>query len=540
MSENRCEFCKSTWDTSNVLTECPFCGKTILIGDDSDDRINQSIERLLLKMRNTYGISIFEKKQESISIMRDLAPNLDHDIRMFKIGLDANIYFEFNKVQKCTQRIEETKKRVHSILSEDFFLNDKSINTIICWFSSLFEIELNNKRENMQISNNEKKQLVTVLKQVEEVKKQEGSFQNAKSSPDVKKIEARTSEIASNNVVELYDVNRNRIYEGYVRDGKRNGHGISYYSSGKKEYEGEWSLDLKSGFGILYDEGGTIIYRGDWLNGYRSGRGELFSSNGVYAGGFAKNQKDGRGVMKYNDGTSEQQDWYIGTRKYDKGFIKKIQSLYLDPDNEYLERNFEPLLKLAEDGNGDAQFYVGKCYFNGIGTDKDSNNSERWYQKAAKQNNSCAMHNLGQIYETNKKFKEAVDYYKEALFLGEVLSAYNIGLVLIRTRDEKDYTERLKFAEKIIEYGNNIEKPNKYTSQLMFLKYKYECAKLGIRITAKIIETYEKPLKIFVGQEAKNMISIYHEKTEIYNSAMETIKKRFLEEYNKDVDKVEW
>lgn len=58
----------------------------------------------------------------------------------------------------------------------------------------------------------------------------------------------------------FYNSNGTKIYEGKVMNGKRHGHGISYWETTKeKNWEGGWINNMKHGKGLLYDDFGTLI-----------------------------------------------------------------------------------------------------------------------------------------------------------------------------------------------------------------------------------------------------------------------------------------
>lgn len=57
------------------------------------------------------------------------------------------------------------------------------------------------------------------------------------------------------------------MYDGEMRDGIRNGEGISYFSNGQVEYDGHWKKGLFNGKGTLYDATGQEIYSGKWKDG---------------------------------------------------------------------------------------------------------------------------------------------------------------------------------------------------------------------------------------------------------------------------------
>ncbi|AUS07168.1 tetratricopeptide repeat protein [Pseudotamlana carrageenivorans] len=54
--------------------------------------------------------------------------------------------------------------------------------------------------------------------------------------------------------------------------------------------------------------------------------------------------------------------------------------------------------KNAEQGNSAAQFNLGVCYENGIGTAKDFSKANKWYRKASEQGDGLAIGNLDMLY----------------------------------------------------------------------------------------------------------------------------------------------
>lgn len=54
------------------------------------------------------------------------------------------------------------------------------------------------------------------------------------------------------------------MYEGYLKNGKRNGYGKFYFNHGG-EYEGNWVENKMQGQGILYYPSGKIAYEGQFF-----------------------------------------------------------------------------------------------------------------------------------------------------------------------------------------------------------------------------------------------------------------------------------
>ena len=69
----------------------------------------------------------------------------------------------------------------------------------------------------------------------------------------------------------------------------------------------------------------------------------------------------------------------------------------------YDRSNYATSLKIwlaeAEKGNAEAQYYVGKIYEGGLGTEPDYKSAARWYEKAAAAGHSASQFSLGALYE---------------------------------------------------------------------------------------------------------------------------------------------
>lgn len=84
---------------------------------------------------------------------------------------------------------------------------------------------------------------------------------------------------------------------------------------------------------------------------------------------------------------------------------------------------FRLWLPLAEAGDPQAQFNVGRCYDRGDGVDKDSSKAKYWYLKAAGQNDPRALFNLYLFFSDAKSAEKdsetAEAYLKHAVELQE-------------------------------------------------------------------------------------------------------------------------
>lgn len=62
------------------------------------------------------------------------------------------------------------------------------------------------------------------------------------------------------------------------------------------------------------------------------------------------------------------------------------------------EKGVELLRRAAEQGNADAQYNLGDCYYYGEGVAQDYAQAVYWYRQAAEQGNAWAQYNLGVCY----------------------------------------------------------------------------------------------------------------------------------------------
>ena len=66
----------------------------------------------------------------------------------------------------------------------------------------------------------------------------------------------------------------------------------------------------------------------------------------------------------------------------------------------HADEDFEATKKLAESGDGIAQFNLALMYANGDGVPKNDKEAVKWYRKSAEQGHAKAQGNLGVMYYT--------------------------------------------------------------------------------------------------------------------------------------------
>jgi Sel1 repeat len=115
--------------------------------------------------------------------------------------------------------------------------------------------------------------------------------------------------------------------------------------------------------------------------------------------------------------------------------------------------------KAAEQGQTDAQYSLGECYYEGNGIARDDKEAVKWFRKAAEQGQADAQYSLGECYyEGNGVARdniEAFKWFRKAAEQGQadaqyyIAECYYYGNVLA-----KDTEEALKLYRKAAKQGN--------------------------------------------------------------------------------------
>ena len=91
---------------------------------------------------------------------------------------------------------------------------------------------------------------------------------------------------------------------------------------------------------------------------------------------------------------------------------------YVAYDRANIATSLGVWLPKAEEGDTQAQLYIGEIYEKGVGRQGDYQAAAKWYRKAAEKGNSQAQINLGHLYEKGlgvpKDMTAALDWYRKA------------------------------------------------------------------------------------------------------------------------------
>ena len=134
-----------------------------------------------------------------------------------------------------------------------------------------------------------------------------------------------------------------------------------------------------------------------------------------------------------------------------EGYEALSKKDYVTAANEYRP--------LAERGDPEAQYRIGRMYEFGNGYPQDKAQGIAWIRKAAAQGHADAEQELGVIYATGDGVKQdnaqAVVWFRKAAEHGEATAQYNLGLLYARGQGvAKDYAQAFDWWRKSAAQGN--------------------------------------------------------------------------------------
>ncbi|MDR0790070.1 MAG: sel1 repeat family protein [Bacteroidales bacterium] len=104
-------------------------------------------------------------------------------------------------------------------------------------------------------------------------------------------------------------------------------------------------------------------------------------------------------------------------------------------DVEEIVPNVGDLRIAAESGDADAQFQLGKCYYEGLGVEQNIHEGLSWYNRSATLGYAPAQNAIGMAYETGdfgaEDAKTAKKFYTMAANQGYAEAMYNLGRLCV-------------------------------------------------------------------------------------------------------------
>lgn len=139
---------------------------------------------------------------------------------------------------------------------------------------------------------------------------------------------------------------------------------------------------------------------------------------------------------------------YYGERSFNDGIIA-----FRNGDNS---KAFDIFSDYAEQGNVDAQYYVGHMNKNGLSVPQNYDEALKWYKLAADQGHVIAQNDLGMMYQlgqgTTIDLSKAFPLYQASAAQGYYGAEFNLGLMYYKGDGvEQSYDEAFKLMSQAAE-----------------------------------------------------------------------------------------
>jgi len=154
----------------------------------------------------------------------------------------------------------------------------------------------------------------------------------------------------------------------------------------------------------------------------------------------------------------------LGHAKAKSGYTKaeKEQQIILSQSNLRKAKNaidehrFEEAVRLLQDpasqGNSEAQFLLGTCYYNGEGIKRDVDEAAKWFRKSAEQGDMDAQYKLGLSYlsGTGVAFREdeAIYWLQRAAKQGHPKAYIALGDLYYKKGNNQDFSKAFECYQK--------------------------------------------------------------------------------------------
>jgi len=149
--------------------------------------------------------------------------------------------------------------------------------------------------------------------------------------------------------------------------------------------------------------------------------------------------------------------------------VDELQETATEPPQEQ-EGTFELYKKAAEQGIAEAQYELGKMYYDGEGTVQNYNVAFKWFEKAAKKGHVDAQFNVGLMcYDgkgIHKNYTKAFEWFKKSADQGLAKAQYNLGAIYYKGEGTtKNYKKAFEWTKKAANQGHA---PAQYNLGIMY------------------------------------------------------------------------
>lgn len=140
-----CKHCKSSWNSSLAVTNCPFCGKYILNDTNDNMTLSEGISSIVLE----YGIEILDDSKRLISLIMDYVRDCDREKKLFRIACNCGILKIATDIKASAENQRDLliKKAIKKLEDEAFFSTENAEYIISLILTGLGVVYKNEKEE---------------------------------------------------------------------------------------------------------------------------------------------------------------------------------------------------------------------------------------------------------------------------------------------------------------------------------------------------------------------------------------------------------
>lgn len=186
--------------------------------------------------------------------------------------------------------------------------------------------------------------------------------------------------------------------------------------------------------------------------------------------------------------------------------LKEAEAI-LEAGNGNYEKAFDIFKGLADEGNMDAQAYLGNLYLHGVGVDKNEEKGVGILQELVIKGNVFSQLFMARRLDSKSKYKEAAKLYLLAADQGNEFAQYSIGMNYIYGAGVvESYTKAIEWVSKSAEQGFDI-------AQIRLGKI-YSAGEIAEKDIEKSLKWYTKAAEQGANESAYRLAEIYSSRSQ--------------------------
>ena len=130
--EMRCQYCNSSWESSQSINKCPFCGKDFASEPQSFSDIQPALNYVVSK----YGKEVYNTEKRCLSILSDYTHGLEKEIRLLRLCFESGVVSDILAADEKT--FSEQKiivQKASAKLEDQYFIKQDNAVSVLLWIT---------------------------------------------------------------------------------------------------------------------------------------------------------------------------------------------------------------------------------------------------------------------------------------------------------------------------------------------------------------------------------------------------------------------